>query len=312
MEARRNAADYAMTSANGPDTSTVQLPYLPPYDWRGMLAFLKARELKGVEWVTDTFYSRTIHQDGHKGWIRVTQDKGENALVLEFNHGLAPVLPALLVRVSNLFDLDARPDIIAAQLCKDKLLAPLVKGNPGMRVPGAFNGFEMGLRAIIGQQVTVKAATTIAGRLSATLGEPFVTPYPELNRLTPVSARIAGSTIDDLARHGIVSARCNGIIALARAEASGALPLDNGIPHDPAEAIARLIELPGIGHWTAHYIAMRALRWRDAFPKGDIAILNNLGGVTARQAEEMSQRWRPWRSYAVLHIWNMKSKTPAA
>ena len=109
MEARRNAADYAMTSANGPDTSTVQLPYLPPYDWRGMLAFLKARELKGVEWVTDTFYSRTIHQDGHKGWIRVTQDKGENALVLEFNHGLAPILPALLARVSNLFDLDAHP-----------------------------------------------------------------------------------------------------------------------------------------------------------------------------------------------------------
>jgi AraC family transcriptional regulator of adaptative response / DNA-3-methyladenine glycosylase II len=181
-----------------------------------------------------------------------------------------------------------------------------------MRVPGAFNGFEMGLRAIIGQQVTVKAATTIAGRLSAALGEPFVTPYPELNRLTPVSARLAGCTIDDLARHGIVSARCNGIIALAQAEASGALPLDNGIPHDPAEAIARLVELPGIGHWTAHYIAMRALRWLDAFPKGDIAILNNLGGVTARQAEEISQRWRPWRSYAVLHIWNMKRKMPAA
>jgi len=319
MEAGRNAADYAMISANDPDTSTVQLPYRPPYDWAGVLAFLKARELKGVEWVTESFYSRTIHLKGckeggggeHKGWIRVTQDKSRDALVLQFNHGLAPVLPTLLARVSNLFDLDARPDIIAAQLCKDKLLAPLVESNPGMRVPGAFNGFEMGLRAIIGQQVTVKAATTIAGRVGAALGEPFATPYPELNRLAPVSARLAGSTIDDLARHGIVGARCKSIIALAQAEASGALPLGSGIPHDPAEAIARLTELPGIGHWTAHYIAMRALRWRDAFPKGDIAILNNLGGVTARQAEEMSQAWRPWRSYAVLHIWNMKRKAPA-
>jgi AraC family transcriptional regulator of adaptative response / DNA-3-methyladenine glycosylase II len=172
-----------------------------------------------------------------------------------------------------------------------------------LRVPGAFSGFEIGLRAILGQQVTVKAATTVAGRLAAAFGEPFATPFPELNRLTPSPARLAKAGIGDLARHGIVGARCKSIIALAKAEISGEISLENGAPRGIDAAIARLAALPGIGPWTAHYIAMRALRWPDAFPKGDIAILNNLGGVTARQAEEMSQSWRPWRSYATLHIW---------
>lgn len=287
------------------DTSTLQLSYRPPYDWPGVLAYLRARALKCVEWVTDSFYSRTVHLDEHKGWIKVTQAKSKNAIMLDFTHSLAPVLPTLVSRVRDLFDLNARPDIIAQQFSQDKVLPPLVKANPGMRVPGAFEGFEMGLRAILGQQITVKAATTIAGRLIAALGKPFVTPYPELNRLTPVPGHIATATVDDLARHGIVSARCNSIIVLAQAEVSGKLSLDSGTRHNPGATIECLIELPGIGQWTAHYIAMRALCWPDAFPKGDIAVLNNLGGVTAKQAEEMSQAWRPWRSYAVLHIWNM-------
>ena len=288
------------------DMSALQLSYRPPYDWPGMLAFLKARELKGVEWVADRFYSRTVHLGEHKGWIKVTQAKRKNALMLEFTHSLTPVLPVLLSRVRDLFDLNARPDIISRQLSKDKVLAPLVNANPGMRVPGAFKGFEMGLRAILGQQITVKAATTIAGRLIAVFGESFITPYPELNRLTPAPALIAQATVDDLARHGILSARCNSIIALAQAEVSGKLSLDSSTHPNPAATIERLAELPGIGQWTAHYIAMRALRWPDAFPKGDIAVLNNLGGVTAKQAEVMSQAWRPWRSYAVLHIWSIK------
>jgi AraC family transcriptional regulator of adaptative response / DNA-3-methyladenine glycosylase II len=302
---RKKAADDARI-VTGTGTSALQLSYRPPYDWLGMLAFLKMRELKGVEWVTDSFYSRTVHLDEHKGWIKVSQTTKRNAVMLEFAHSLTPVLPALLSRVRDLFDLNARPDIITRQLSKDKVLAPLVKANPGMRVPGAFKGFEMGLRAILGQQITVKAATTIAGRLIAAFGESFVTPYPELNRLTPAPALIAQATVDDLARHGILGARCKSIIALAQAEVSGKLSLDSGTHHNPAATIEHLAELPGIGQWTAHYIAMRALRWPDAFPKGDIAVLNNLGGVTAKQAELMSQAWRPWRSYAVLYIWNIK------
>lgn len=299
---RKNAASGEET-ARTEGTSTLQLAYRPPYDWPGVLEFLATRELKGVEWVTDSAYARTVQLGDRHGWIRVTQKAGKNALLLELTHSLTPVLPALLSRVRNLFDLNARPDIISKQLRRDARLAPIVKRTPGMRVPGAFNGFELGLRAILGQQVTVKAATTIACRFAAAFGEPIVTPFAELDRITPGAARVARASIDDIAKLGIVSARAKSIIALAQAQVSGAVSLDRGVHHDPHEAMKRLAELPGIGQWTAHYIAMRALRWPDAFPKEDIAVRNNLGGVSAKEADEMSQAWRPWRSYAVLHIW---------
>jgi AraC family transcriptional regulator, regulatory protein of adaptative response / DNA-3-methyladenine glycosylase II len=259
--------------------------------------------LKGVEWVMDDFYARTVQLGDKKGWIRVTQSEKKDALLLELSHSLISVLPALLNRVRDLFDLNARPDVISKQLRKDKFLAPLIKANPGLRVPGAFNGFELGLRAILGQQVTVKSATTIACRFAEAFGEPVATPFSELNRLTPSPARIAKASAEDIARLGVVRARARSIIALAQAHASGELSLDSGVHHNPDETIARLAELPGVGPWTAHYIAMRSLRWPDAFPKEDIVVRNNLGGVTAKQAEEMSQTWRPWRSYAVLHLW---------
>ncbi|MGH9691074.1 MAG: AlkA N-terminal domain-containing protein [Candidatus Acidiferrales bacterium] len=303
----RQKAVNDIGASRGTDTSTLQLSYRPPYDWPGILAFLKARELKGIECATDDFYARTVHLGDRKGWIKVTQAKKKNALMLEFTHDLSPVLPALLGRVRDLFDLNARPDIISKHLRKDKILSPLIKTNPGMRVPGAFNGFEMGLRAILGQQVTVKAATTIACRFVEAFCEPIVTPYPELSYLAPSPAKIAKARVDDLAKHRIVRARCKSIIALAQAHVSGKLSLDSGAHHNPDVTIGRLAELPGIGPWTAHYIAMRALRWPDAFPKEDIAVRNNLGGVTAKQAEQMSQAWRPWRSYAVLYLWRHSS-----
>jgi AraC family transcriptional regulator of adaptative response / DNA-3-methyladenine glycosylase II len=289
--------------ANSAETSTLRLTYRPPYDWAGVLAFLAGRTLQGIEWVTSDFYARTVHLGDCQGWIKVTHARQKNALLLEFTHSLTPVLPGLLRRVRDLFDLNARPDVIGKHLSKDKRLAPLVKLTPGMRVPGAFSGFEMGVRAIIGQQVTVKAATTLACRFVAAFGEDFATPYAELNRLTPTPARIARASVDDISKLGIVSARSRSIIALAQAHVSGETSLDSRVHHNPDDAIKRLAELPGIGQWTAHYIAMRALRWPDAFPKEDIAVRNNLGSVSARQAEEMSQAWRPWRSYAVLHIW---------
>jgi AraC family transcriptional regulator of adaptative response / DNA-3-methyladenine glycosylase II len=289
------------------ETSSLQLAYRPPYNWTGILNFLKARELKGVEWVTDSFYARTVNFDDHKGWIKVSQLKNKNALLLELTHTLMPVLPALLRRLRELFDLNARPDLISEHLGRDSILSPLVKVNPGLRVPGAFNAFELGVRAILGQQITVKAATTIAGRFVAAFGDPIQTPFPELNRLSPSSARVARATIDDLAKQGILSARCKSILAVARAEISNSLSLENGSHQSPKITIQRLSELPGIGPWTAHYIAMRALRWPDAFPKEDIAIRNKLGGVTAKQADALSQPWRPWRSYAVLHLWNQQT-----
>ncbi len=303
---RQKATDGAAAIAES-QTSILQLSYRPPYDWKSVLAFLAGRALTGVEQVTSHSYARTVQLGRVKGWIRVTQSTKQHALLVEFTHTLTPALPTLLSRVRALFDLDARPDVIAKRLGRDARLAAAVKANPGLRVPGAFNGFEMGLRAILGQQVTVKAATTIAGRFVQAFGESVVTPVPELNRFSPLAARIARASVDDIARHGIIAARAGSIIALATAQGSGAVCLDGGAHRNPNESIKQLAELPGIGPWTAHYIAMRALRWPDAFPKEDIAVRSNLGDVTAKEAEAISQSWRPWRSYAVMHVWNMAS-----
>jgi AraC family transcriptional regulator of adaptative response / DNA-3-methyladenine glycosylase II len=297
---RKEAAQHdAVVDAS--DTSTLQLNYRPPYDWEGTLAFLRARTIREVEWVTGDSYARTVRLGKHTGWIRVTHAPEKNALMVEFTHALTPVLPALLGRLRNLFDLTARPDLIAAHFMKDKRLGESVRKNPGLRVPGAFDGFEMALRAIMGQQITVKAATTIACRFAEKFGEKITTPFPELARLSPRAGRIAKADLADVASLGIISTRAASILALARAFQAGSLSLEAGTR--PEAAIEQLVALPGIGQWTAQYIAMRALRWPDAFPKEDIAVRNNLGGVSARQAEEMSEAWRPWRSYAVLHIW---------
>ena len=303
---RRRAVDGADRAADG-GTSTLQLAYRPPFDWAAMLSFLSARALTGIEHVTDGTYARTVHIGQAKGWVAVRQSRKKHALEVEFPHTLTPVLPALLRRLRGLFDLNARPDVIAAHLARDGRLKPSVRANPGLRVPGAFSGFELGLRAILGQQVTVRAATTIACRFVDTFGDRIVTPFQELNRVTPSPGRVAAASVDAIARHGIVAARCRSIIALAEAQASDSLSLDRGVHGDPDASIQRLAALPGIGQWTAHYIAMRALRWPDAFPKEDIAVRKRLGGVTAREADALSQAWRPWRSYAVMHLWNMSA-----
>jgi AraC family transcriptional regulator, regulatory protein of adaptative response / DNA-3-methyladenine glycosylase II len=297
----RKEATENVATIDAEDTSVLQLGYRPPYDWEGTLAFLRGRCIREVEFVTEDSYARTARIGKHTGWVRVKHAPQKNALLVEFTHSLTPVLPALLGRLRNLFDLAARPDLIAAHLGKDELLKKSIETHPGLRVPGAFDGFEMAIRAILGQQITVKAATTVACRFAEAFGDEIRTPIPELSKLSPLASKVAASTIDDVAKLGIVSARSASIIALAKAYDSGSLILDAG--SNPEAVIAKLIELPGIGQWTAHYIAMRALRWPDAFPKEDIAVRNKLGRVSAKQAEEMSQPWRPWRSYAVLHIW---------
>ena len=289
------------------ETSTLQLAYRPPYDWEGILEFLRARTIRDVEFVTRDSYSRTVRLGKHSGWIRITHAPERRALMVEFTHSLTPVLPALLGRLRSLFDLSARPDLISAHLMKDKLLKKHVSQNPGLRIPGAFDGFEMALRAIVGQQITVKAATTLACRLAEAFGKPIKTPYAELSRLSPLAERLAQANVNDIASLGIVSTRAASIIALARAFTAGKLKLEAGA--NPETMIERLVALPGIGSWTAHYIAMRALRWPDAFPKEDIAVRNSLGGISAKQADEMSQRWRPWRSYAVMHLWKNQTRT---
>lgn len=298
---RKEAATTPDAEVNFANTSILQLSYRPPYDWEAILEFLLHRMMRDVEYITEGSYSRTVRLGRHTGWITVTHAPEKHALMVKFTHSLTPVLPVLLGRLRNLFDLTARPDLIATHLMKDKALRPSLVKHPGLRVPGAFDGFEMAVRAIIGQQITVKAATTVACRFADAFGEKIETPFPELSRLSPLAERVAQASVDEVARLGIVNARSRSILTLAQAFSSGALKLDAG--DNPERAIDQLVALPGIGQWTAHYIAMRALRWPDAFPKGDIAICNNLGDISAKQAEEMSEAWRPWRSYAVIHIW---------
>ncbi|HYD18521.1 MAG TPA: AlkA N-terminal domain-containing protein [Patescibacteria group bacterium] len=296
----RRKAQEGMAAAEG--GTALYLGYRPPYDWAGILAFLRHRALKGAEYADETFYSRTVQIAGQKGWLRVTHAPARNALRVEFPDTLLPVLPALLGRVRNLFDLDARPDLIAAHFDADEVLGKMVRRNPGQRVPGAFDVFELGIRAILGQQVTVKAATTLGGRFMERFGEPIATPIEGLTHIAPRPEEMAKFTVEDIAALGINGARAKSILSLAAAFASGDLRLEPGV--DPATAIQKLDDLPGIGPWTANYIAMRALRWPDAFPTGDIGVMNNLGGVTAKEADRMAERWRPWRSYAVLHLWH--------
>ncbi len=306
----RKTAAAGRAEIGATETSTLQLSYRPPYDWEAMLEFLRTRMVKDVEWVADGHYARTVRLGKHTGWIKVSHAPERRSLLVEFAHSLTPVLPALLGRLRTVFDLAARPDLIAAQLLKDPRLREGVRRHPGLRVPGAFDGFEMALRAILGQQVTVKAAATLAARLAGAFGRHIATPFPQLTRLAPLAEDVTKAGVGEVARLGIVGARARSILALARALQAGTLHLDAGA--DPEAAIAQLAALPGIGPWTAHCIAMRALRWPDAFPKEDIAVRGNLGGVSAKEAEAMSQSWRPWRSYAVLHIWKSGLPRPSS
>ncbi|MEW5918803.1 MAG: AlkA N-terminal domain-containing protein, partial [Gemmatimonadota bacterium] len=302
----------ARTSAAGSITETpleLQLHYRPPLDWAALLQFLRARATTGVEHVTDDAYLRTVSLGTRTGWLRVRHTAERRALLVQMAPTLAPVLPALLGRLRNLFDLDAHPDLIEAHLSRDPLLRRRIATRSGLRVPGAFDSFELAVRAVLGQLVTVKGATTLAGRFVAAFGTPIATPHENLTLLHPTPERIAVLAVSDIASLGITAMRAATIISLAQEITSGRLTLEAG--SHPETSVAQLMSIRGIGAWTAQYIAMRALRWPDAFPKEDVALRKALGNVTAARADELSESWRPWRSYAALHLWQGAS-TPTA
>jgi len=282
------------------ETFTLQLGYRAPFAWELLLDFLRARQTAGVEHVTEESYIRTVSLGECRGWIQVRNDAEHRCLRVTLTHALTPVLPALLGRLRNLFDLSARPDVIGAALEQHDVLRESVARRAGLRVPGAFDGFELAMRAILGQQVSVKAATTLSGRVAEKFGATANTPHPELTRFAPTAERVAGLREKDLSALGVLATRAQSIIALAKSMEAG-MALEPGA--DPATTMERLVVIPGIGPWTASYIAMRALRWTDAFPAGDVAIRKRLGGPSAGEADRMSQAWRPWRSYATMHLW---------
>jgi AraC family transcriptional regulator of adaptative response / DNA-3-methyladenine glycosylase II len=289
----------------------VTLVCRPPYDWPALLAFLAARATPGVEVVDGDRYRRTVRVAGHVGVVSVgPAPRGartaRHALAVEPSPSLRPALGPLLARLRRLLDVDADPGAVGAHLAADPALAPLVRRRPGLRVPGAVDGFELAVRAVLGQQVSVRGATTLAGRLAALVGEPSGGPLlGTLTRLAPTPERLADAGVDRVAAVGVPRARAAALVALARAVADGALPeLTAAAPApDHAEAVRRLVALPGIGAWTAEYVAMRALRCPDAFPHGDLALRKATGGVSAAALRRAAERWRPWRAYAAMHLW---------
>jgi AraC family transcriptional regulator, regulatory protein of adaptative response / DNA-3-methyladenine glycosylase II len=289
------------------DTLGVQLEFRPPLAWNSLLAYLRLRAIPGVEMADATHYRRTVAIGTAKGWIAVSIHKGADALNLEISPSLTPVIGAVIGRVKQLFDLGAAPDSVRMVLRQDDILAATVRRLPGLRVAGAFDGFELAVRTVLGQQVSVKAASTLAGRWAAAYGEPIATPYPELNRLSPSAERMAGVAADEIAASGMVGARARCLVGLAQAVTQRKIVLT--FASNVEEQIESLMSLPGIGHWTANYIAMRALHWPDAFPTGDL-VLMRAARSNQKQLQRRSEAWRPWRAYAAQYLWQSVGAAP--
>jgi len=272
-----------------------ELAYRPPYDWHSMLNFLRARACPGVELVVDGQYIRTAVFGDHKGWLLVEHNQSKQVLQLTISMTLAPALLQCLARVKRLFDLQTNVSCIETQL------GDLSVRFPGLRVPGAFDGFEVAVRAILGQQVSVKAATSLAGRLAQRLGTPVSTPFEGLTHLHPTAEQLASRQVEDFDKLGIMPPRIISLISLSRLVAAGAVSLQPGTDVEKAKTLLKA--LPGVGDWTAEYIAMRALSWPDAFPHSDLGIKKALRSENAGEILRLSEKWKPWRAYAAMHLW---------
>jgi AraC family transcriptional regulator of adaptative response / DNA-3-methyladenine glycosylase II len=328
--ALRRATHEVSATGRGPTDAVVadsagegllfRLAYRPPLDWQGLLSFLSVRAIDGVEAVSSTGRSRQRPEPVYRrvlrvpaptggerlGWIEVARPTGRGAmhhlLELRVDPALVGAIPAVLARVRRVFDLGCRPDEIAA------VLGDLADGHEGTRLPGAFDGFEIAVRAILGQQITVRQARLLAGRFAAAFGEPVETPWAELRHAFPGAASIAGRDPSEIGLLGVTRQRSRTIVTLARALADGALLLEPGVDLDAT--LARLRAVPGIGDWTAQYLAMRALGWPDAFPAADVGVLKALGATAPREALAAAEGWRPWRGYAVIHLWRRLAPPP--
>ena len=296
------------TSIDGRSALELKLAYRPPYDWDGLVSFLGMRAIPGVESVENGTYRRTFAVAGQSGVLEVTDAKDGRHVLLRVPTELSKALPTLVERVRRVFDLRADPIEINGHLARDKRLGPLVKRRPGLRVPGAWDGFEIAVRAVLGQQVSVKGATTLCGRLVARYGEALVNEASgPLTHVFPRPERLARARMNGL---GITGRRIETIRLLARATLDGSLSL--GTSPSLEEAVESLVALPGVGPWTAQYIAMRALGEPDAFPSGDLGLQKAC--ATAKGAKlsegkllERAEAWRPWRAYAALHLWSSLS-----
>ncbi len=300
---RGEAGDHA---ALADDTLSVSLGYRAPYDTAAMLRFLGQRAIPGVEQVEGLRIRRSLRAGvvaASAGWLEaefMPETAARHPHVrLRFAASLAPHSARVVAAARRWLDLDASPDAIDSSLAE-------LPGAPGLRLPGCVDAFEMVVRAVLGQQVTVAGARTLARRFVDRFGEALATPWPEIDRVFPSPALIGNTPVEQIAELGIIRSRAGAIVALAQAWAAISPQLQS--QHTPEALIDTLRALPGIGPWTAHYIAMRALGWPDAFPPKDVAVLNAMkplfGVSTQREADALIERFRPWRAYAVLRLWN--------
>ncbi|MDY7230631.1 AlkA N-terminal domain-containing protein [Hyalangium rubrum] len=298
-----------VTEAQASAAICLRLGYRPPFDWNRMLAYLSGRAIPGVEEVTEETYRRTYRLGDSTGTIEVANQPARNALSVRIE-GAGPLpVRQIVARVRRLFDLDADPAAITAALGGDPIIGPRLTRARGIRVPGAFDPFELAIRAVLGQQVSVKGATTLSGRVVQRCGTPLAAARNGLTHLFPTPEALAQA---DLSALGLTTGRAQTLKGLAAACASGACELKPGTSLNTS--VAQLVTLPGIGEWTAHYVALRALGEPDAFPTADLGLRKVAGGgvpIAPRLLEQMAEAWRPWRGYAALLLWTEPMLDPA-
>jgi AraC family transcriptional regulator of adaptative response / DNA-3-methyladenine glycosylase II len=294
---------------------TFSLGYRPPYPWDQICGFLSLRAIPGVEAVVGGEYLRAVRMESGggplSGWIRVADDPRRHRLTVTVDEALLTVLPQVAARIKSLFDLRCDPEAVYGTL---KVMNSIRPGLcvPGTRVPGCLDPFEMAVRAVLGQQITVKAASTLAGRLVRAFGTAVQTPWEDLTRVFPSARDLAAlgeteaSAAAGLGPLGIASARAGTIARLARAFDG----IKFGPLADPAEEIAKLAAIRGIGPWTAKYVAMRAMEWPDAFLETDAGVIRALAPIDPKLIAGLAEAWRPWRSYATVNLWNSLSSPP--
>jgi AraC family transcriptional regulator of adaptative response / DNA-3-methyladenine glycosylase II len=288
---------------------TLALGYRPPYLWEEMLRFLAGRAISGIDAVKDGQYMRTVHlatSEGKPvyGWMRIGHRPQHSVLSVTVSETLLPVLPQVLSKVKRLFDLYCDPEAVYETLQAMNDIRPGLCVL-GTRVPGCFNAFEMAVRAVLGQQISVKAASTLAARIVSAYGPPIQTGIEGLDHIFPLPEDIlalGGAIEDRFGVLGVTAARSRTIYALARALAQGEIDFD--LCAQPEEEIKKLTAIRGIGSWTAQYIAMRAMEWPDAFLETDAGVKKALQPRTSKELLQISKAWQPWRSYAVVNLWN--------
>ncbi|MBL9150154.1 MAG: DNA-3-methyladenine glycosylase 2 family protein [Phycisphaerae bacterium] len=340
--APKGTGDVSPDAARARCGARFHLAYRPPLAWDALLVHLSHRAIPGVETVLfdeaaplgapprgtprssssaaderrPVAYRRVLTVEGDLrrgsaiGWIDVQNDAAQCRLLVTLSDALVPHAPTVLTRVRALFDLDASPLAIDAHLSRDARLAPSVALTPGLRVPGAYDGFELAWRTIVGQQISVKSASTVAGAIAARAGMAVETPWPDLRLATPTPAALADLSEREYRAAGLIQPRIDAIRSLAGAVAQGTISFDRAM--DMPALARQLLAIRGVGPWTVSYLEMRALRHPDAFPYDDLVLRRALASTRRRDALAETASWSPWRSYAAMHLWRSASAPASA